>query len=191
MKPGIWLENYHIDNFLLLIKYNFQEFSHCLCEPGESYIKDIIKDYRGDLDLIFVALINKNHWVTIRRSGGIWLIYDSLNYHIDSYQLFFKNILPRDETVLIKRMDVMIQVGGSDCGFFALAYVQSLVQGIEPESCQYNQEKMNHVYNVSIKNKTMNTFPYVIKDFQEREIFEIDLSDNYIYTTEENLIYNI
>ena len=135
MKPGIWLENYHIDAFLLLIKYNFQEFSHCLCEPGEYYIKDIIKDFRGGLDL-------------------------------------------------------MIQVGGSDCGFFALAYVQSLVQGIEPESCQYNQEKMNHVYNVSITNKTMNTFPYVIKDFQEREIFEIDLSDNYIYTTEENLIYN-
>ena len=28
-------------------------------------------------------------------------------------------------------------------------------------------------------------FPYLIKDFHDREIIEIDLTDNFIYTTEE------
>ena len=91
MEHGVWLESYHIDAFLLLVKYNFQDF-HIVFVNQEKHTLETIKDYRGDSDLIFVALINKNHWITIKRSNGIWLIYDSLSYHIDSYQLLFKNI---------------------------------------------------------------------------------------------------
>ena len=72
----------------------------------------------------------------------------------------------------------MIQVGGSDCGFFALAYFQSLVQGIQPESCQYNQEKMIHVYNESIKNKTIK----IIKILKFRsKAFDYELKYNIFF----------
>ena len=70
-----------------------------------------------------MALINKNHWITIKRSNGIWLIYDSLSCYIDSYQLLFKIFLTRDETLMIKRMNVSLQHGGYECGLFALVYV--------------------------------------------------------------------
>ena len=87
-------------------------------------------------------------------------------------------------------MNQSLKHGGNECGLFALASVQSLVQGIQPKSCEYIQKQMNQIFNDSVRKKSMILFPYLIKDFQDREIIEIGLSDNFIYTTEENLIYN-
>ena len=57
----------------------------------------------------------------------------------DKLQLYWRH--PRQDFEL-RHVDVQRQVGGSDCGLFALAFATALCSGLDPFACSYKQMQM-------------------------------------------------
>jgi hypothetical protein len=160
LKNSKWLWAYQLDAFLVILRSENPNFKHCLCHPDNALICGTIQSYKGNKDLLFIAIVGGNHWVTIHKKNGVWHIYDSIGYEEKHFKDLFKKILPRDESVVVRYMDCEKQCGSDDCGLFALAYCQCLIKGINPEQCSFDQKKMRETYNNSIKNKKSSNFIY-------------------------------
>ncbi|CAF1381994.1 unnamed protein product [Rotaria sp. Silwood1] len=84
--------------------------------------------------------------------------YDSLSYPTESLVKFFQDVLPGEEKVLSFE-NVQQQVGGHDCGLFALAFATSLCYGHIPSSLSYDQKSLRNHYVNCIENNEIQRFP--------------------------------
>ncbi|CAF2718166.1 unnamed protein product [Rotaria sp. Silwood2] len=151
----IWLTDLHIHLFFELLQNQFSNING-LCGPAQTHL------YAGSLDnSIFIFNTNNNHWLTIASldSDNIWKIYDSLSYPEESLVKFFQDILPNEEKVVLSFASVQQQVGGNDCGLFALAFVTSLCYGDIPSVLFYDQKSLRSHYVNCIENNEIQPFP--------------------------------
>ena len=51
----------------------------------------------------------------------------------------------KEKVINVSQINVQCQDGGSDCGLFAIAFATSVVNGIQPAHCMFNQEAMRHL----------------------------------------------
>ena len=111
----------------------------CVFEPDEC-------QFVGTPDRNFIQIMNiaGNHWITVRNIGcdkGAVVIYDSLYENIDASvkEKFVKQmaymIAPTSKKMALEWADIQKQVGGSDCGLFAIAVATSLCCGVLPREC--------------------------------------------------------
>ncbi|CAF4665546.1 unnamed protein product [Rotaria sp. Silwood1] len=138
----IWLTDLHISLFFELLHKQFPNING-LCGPVQIHL------YTGSLEnSIFIFNANNNHWFTVANldSDNIWKIYDSLSYPKESLVKFFQDILPGEEKVVLSFENVEQQVGGNDCGLFALAFVTSLCYKDIPSSLFYDQKSLRNHY---------------------------------------------
>ena len=113
-----------------------------------------------------------HHWLLLSSLDGTVTIYDSLNtrptdlLHRQMTQLFS----PDDALPAYKQHNCHKQVGGTDCGIFAIAYALDLLNGNEPHKIRYDQNKMReHLINCFEQGK-MTTFPKYDTDADENPI---------------------
>ena len=121
-----------------------------------------IKLYMGSLEnSIFIFNANNNQWLTISNlnDNNVWKVYDSLIYPKESLILFFKDILPDEEKVLVSFENVQQQVGGNDCGLFALAFATSLCDKDAPSLMFYDQISLRDHYVKCIEANEIQPFP--------------------------------
>ena len=120
--------------------------------------------------VIFILNVDENHWITVTNYSFVateaqvessWYIYDSLNKISYEGQLskFFKKMYPLKNSMKVSFVNVFRQHGGNDCGLFSLAYIQSMVYGLDPAYIHYDQLEMRKIYNYFISNKILLSFP--------------------------------
>ncbi|CAF3250362.1 unnamed protein product, partial [Rotaria sp. Silwood2] len=155
IEQSTWLTDFHIYLFFELLHEQFTDVNG-LCGPAQ------IKLYTGSINnSIFIFNANSNHWLTISNlnSDNIWNVYDSLSYPKESIIDFFKLILPDEEKVSVSFEKVHQQIGGNDCGLFALAFATSLCHGTSPSTLFYNQTLLREHYVKCIENNIIEPFP--------------------------------
>lgn len=96
-------------------------------------------------------------------SPGIVEVYDSM----PSYSVHSSTLTRQVATILqtpqadfeLRHVDVQHQVGGSDCGLFAIAFANSLCSGIDPFACSYKQAQMHSHLLACFESQLMSIFP--------------------------------
>lgn len=113
------------------------------------------------LELQIVHDHNHSHWI-------VCSTVNSLPWQVDVYDTLFKRL---DETTTsivrhlfgeeleINMVPVQKQVGGSDCGPFAIAIATSLAFDVPPENRRFNQQSMRHHIIDCFEKKCMVIFP--------------------------------
>ena len=124
-----------------------------------------------------------DHWLTISTVGAREaevFVFDSL---YKSVSQSVKNqiaalLSTTAKSIQLNFISVQKQLGGCDCGLFALAYATSLVTGHNPARHVYAQNKMRkHLYNC-LKSGEMEMFP-LLKDCEQPTIACADSIDVY------------
>ena len=85
-------------------------------------------------------------------------VYDSLIYPKESIINFFQVILPNEEKVLVSFENVQQQIGGNDCGLFALAFAISLCYNDVPSLMFYDQISLRNHYAKCIEDNEIQSF---------------------------------
>ncbi|CAF5027450.1 unnamed protein product [Rotaria sp. Silwood1] len=151
-----WLTDFHIYLFFELLHKQFSNVNG-LCGPAQIHL------YTGSLqNSIFIFNANNNHWLTISNincDNNVWKIYDSLSYPKESIIKFFKDILPDEEKVSVSFEHVQQQIGGNDCGLFALAFATSLCYKDVPSLMFYDQISLRDHYVKCIESNEIRPFP--------------------------------
>ena len=88
-------------------------------------------------------------------------IYDSLHTTTDEESTeLVKNMFGTEDS-FVNIPKIQIQMGGADCGLFAIAYITSLAHGDDPSVISYEQIKMRgHLIECFTKGKLI-PFPIV------------------------------
>ena len=94
---------------------------------------------------------------------GVVEVYDS----IPSYSVHSSNLTRQVAAILqtphadfeLRHVDVQRQVGGSDCGLFALAFATALCSGLDLFACSYKQTQMCSHLLKCFESQQMTTFP--------------------------------
>jgi hypothetical protein len=84
---------------------------------------------------------------------NIWKVYDSLSYRKEALIKFFKDILSDEEKVLVLFENVQQEVGGNNCGLFALGFATSLCyKDVSSSLMLYDQVSLGDHYVKCIEN---------------------------------------
>lgn len=59
----------------------------------------------------------------------------------------------------LRHVDVQRQVGGADCGLYAIAFATALCFGLDPHSCSFKQAQMRSHLGMCFENQRMSPFP--------------------------------
>ena len=180
-----WLSDAHID---MAIDYFMKTYSPEFQMYNCYRLMDIYRHQEvfipEDRLINQLYLINSNntHWflltnvdITVTEDANIteygdtsfikreWFVYDSLNdtstRNLSSLIQLFKKIYPDRSCMYVKCVKCEKQVGFNDCGLFALAYAQSIMNRKDPALLKYNQSKMRSIYNTFIDTGFLSYFP--------------------------------
>lgn len=115
----------------------------------------------------FVQVLNKgdSHWYTIStiacQEPATVRVYDSASKHVTyrNKEEIASLLCTRTSKITLLYMNVHMQMGGSDCGLFALATATALCHGVDPTTCIYDQEKMRQHLHACLTKRKMTLFP--------------------------------
>ncbi|CAF0908927.1 unnamed protein product [Didymodactylos carnosus] len=103
---------------------------------------------------------DKTTWLT---DFHIYLFFELLHNQFpninESISPFFRDILPDEEKVLVSFENVQQQIGGNDCGLFALAFATSLCYTDVASLMFYDQIPLRDHYVKCIENNEIQPFP--------------------------------
>ena len=114
----------------------------------------------------FMQIVNigTNHWITLSTVGcqpGHINVYDSLHMCLSTAvkELIADLIQWRGKEITINYCDVQWQIGGSDCGIFAIAFATAICAGNEPASTVFDQPRLRKHLMTCLNNSTLTPFP--------------------------------
>ncbi len=115
----------------------------------------------------FVQIIHvEDHWVcasNIFSPEGYVDVYDSmptLTMNSHCLQLQLAAILKCSKNLFIVRhVNVQRQIGGSECGLFAISFATSLCMGFDPHTQTCHQDDMQSHFLQCIENLKLTVFP--------------------------------
>jgi hypothetical protein len=143
------------------IYYNFEQ---------DNILDHLDTDGIRRFDSYTYILHAKDHWVTLTNVNpndpGSWLLYDSLN-KLDYLEYLLPVLRKFSAEVDILKVDTVIvppQVGASDCGLMALAYVIAICEGQDPARRVFDQGSMRRVFNTWVQ------FDCLVGSFRSEEI---------------------
>ena len=166
-----WLGDEHIDQVHALLRQQYADIDGLqpVCVFQAAGCQQI-----GQAGGPFVQILNVagNHWVTVTNisaPSNTVKVYDSL---YDKYPdentlpIFMRQLaalVAPDKLLKVRWMDVKKQVGGKDCGFFAIASAVHLCEGWLPELCDWDQAAMRDHLRKCLQVGSMTSFPVVAK----------------------------
>ena len=106
---------------------------------------------QGGREFVQIVNIGHNHWITLSTVGcqtGHINVYDSLHvtFSSDVKELIADLLQWKGNYITIHYCDVQWQVGGNDCGIFAIAFATAICNGDEQASIMFDQNNMwNHL----------------------------------------------
>ena len=113
----------------------------------------------------FVQIVNisRNHWVCVSNIGCKPGTANSLPcYSMKSPTLSLQvAAILRSPTATIELSftNIQRQIGGSDCGLFAIACATSICNGLDPSICSYDQSNMRDHLKVLFEMSSIGVFP--------------------------------
>ena len=116
---------------------------------------------------IQILHINSNHWAVMSTLGceqNIIEYYDSLYNNISlSTKSTITKLLQPKESFTVRIKNVAKQLGGTECGLYAIAYCVSLANGQDPSGIVYDQREMRQHLISCFENKRLTLFPIAKK----------------------------
>lgn len=113
----------------------------------------------------FIQILNVGrHWVcmsTIGCCAGTVQVFDSLYNRLDDVLIDHGcRMLPSaQDAVTFFYVKVQKQIGGSDCGLFALAFATDLCFGLDPHNQKYKHNEMRQHFIRCLESGKMTPFP--------------------------------
>ena len=103
----------------------------------------------GSKNFVQIMNISQSHWVcasNVLTPPGVVEVYDSMPSYSQHSSALMRQVAvilqtPQAEFEL-RHIDVQRQVGGSDCGLFAVAFATALCAGKDPFTCSFKQAQM-------------------------------------------------
>ena len=128
-----------------------------LCQNSDKKTEFLITNW---LQIIFCK--DKSHWVVATTIGcevGVVKVFDSIFQKLDEEsKRCILNYLPKNTRIKLVGTSQK-QIGGRDCGLFAIAFSASLAFGNDPAKQKFNQERMRPHLVTCFKNKELTVFP--------------------------------
>jgi len=135
---------------------NLNGLNSTLCQETDKRNQVYPKNW---LQIIFCK--SGSHWVaatTIACEIGVVKVLDSLFHKLDEESKHtILNYMPKDTK--IKLVGSQKQVGGDDCGVFAIAHCTSLAFGKDLCKQKFVQEKMRYHLSTCLKHTKLTLFP--------------------------------
>ena len=160
---GEWLSDKHINAAGSLLKKHFAE-PHGLQDT--LLLQEKLAWNGESTKFVQVVNISRNHWVCVSNvqcQTNTVNVFDSLpHFSMKSTDLSCQvaTILKSPSTAInLNFINTQRQIGGSDCGLFAIAYATSICFGIDPSLCSYDQSKIRHHLTTCFQNGTITLFP--------------------------------
>ena len=166
-RPGMWLNDEHIDHAQHLLGKGFTSISGF--QSTVVFESTQIKCPKSK----FIQILNvyNNHWVTVSnvdcKNANEIKIYDSMkSSRLETSDKFNCQVAAlmncSSSKINVQYANVKQQVGGSDCGLFAIAFATSLCFGLSPEKQNYNQKEMrSHLSKCFLEGK-IDPFPVAL-----------------------------
>ena len=160
VKPTYWLHDSEIHAGQVLLKKQFPHVDG-LQDPAITGPQVVPATSE------FVQVVNVGrHWVCISTIGcqvSTVKVFDSLygkptSILIEHACRMLHVVHPQD-TVTFLNEKVQRQIGGSDCGLFALAFVTDLCHGLDPSTQRYSQREIRQHYVNCLELGRMTPFP--------------------------------
>ena len=77
---------------------------------------------------------------------------------------------PAGKNLIFQKCPVQNQVGGSDCGLFAMAFAVSICLGVNPSKFIYDQEKMRRHLTECLENQKFSNFPFSVNTNWKKQV---------------------
>ena len=116
-------------------------------------------DVQGSREFIQCLNMSGNHWITVSSVGcdaGTIKVYDSMNLALTSTlkTTLADLINTSNNSFVIEYMNMQYQIGGNDCGVFAIASACSICNGQDPSALKFDQDAMRpHLIDAFLKKK--------------------------------------
>ena len=100
-----------------------------------------------------------NHWITVSSVGcdaGTIKVYDSMDLALTSTlkTTLVDLINTSSDRFVIEYMNIQYQIGGDNCGVFAIALACSICNGQDPSTLKFDQDAMHpHLIDAFLKKK--------------------------------------
>ena len=113
----------------------------------------------------FIQILNVGrHWVCMSSIGccaGSVQVFDSLYNRPNDVLIDHGCRMPLSpqDAVTFFNVKVQKQIGGSDCGLFALAFATDLCFGLDPHNQKYKQNEMRQHFICCVESGKMTPFP--------------------------------
>ena len=160
---GKELTDMHINGACTLLREQYPEIGGNESTLYQQYDRAL----RQPTNAIQILHIHPNHWAVMSTLGceeNIIEYYDSLfnNVALSTKTTITKLLQPKESfTVRIK--NVAKQIGGTECGLYAIAYCVSLANGQDPSTFVYDQREMRGHLISCFENKKLTLFPIAKK----------------------------
>ena len=139
-----WLNDRHVTGAQYLLKQ---------CHPDVSGLQpttlQLTRTFDVHLNREFVQCLNvsSNHWITVSTVGcspGVSNVYDSMHLGVStSIKKVIADMMFTDKkSITIHQVHIQQQMGGSNCGLFAIANAAALCNGKDPGTIMYIQRLM-------------------------------------------------
>ena len=114
----------------------------------------------------FVQCLNMggNHWITVSSVGckaGTVRVYDSMNRMLKPAvkKVLAYLVCTESKSFTVEYMRMQYQIGGADCGLFAIASACSICNGEDPSGHIYNQAVMRQHLVTAFETNLLSPFP--------------------------------
>ena len=114
----------------------------------------------------FVQCLNVSfdHWITVSTVGcppSAINVYDSMHLGVStSVKKVIADMMFSDRKyITIRQVHVQQQIGGSDCGLFAIANAAAVCNGKDPGTLVYNKKQMREHLRKCLSGRTLTEFP--------------------------------
>ena len=160
---GKWLSDKHVNAANKLLQSQYPTINGL----QDTVVLAAASKYRsGAKHFVQIMNISQSHWIcasNILTPPGVVEVYDSM----PSYSAHSSALTRQVATVLqtpqaefeLRHVDVQRQVGGSDCGLFAVAFATALCSGIDPFTCSFKQTEMRSHLLTCFESHQLSTFP--------------------------------
>ena len=101
-------------------------------------------------------------------------LYDSLLLTVADVKKQISSLLcTKEESIILKFVNIVKQAGVNDCGLFAIAYARALCFGKSPGKYRFNQKLFRNHLLTCLEREHFSTFP-VIKERKRGDIINVE-----------------
>lgn len=133
IERGDWLDDTHIQSVNRILRHQFPT----VCGLQNPLLGQTLTFERINKPYVQIIHTNSNHWLAVQGVHGSFVkIYDSRyrSMSTETRNQIANLTLPSEKAINVHIQNVQYQIGTSDCGLYAIAFVTEMCYGNNP-SC--------------------------------------------------------